>query len=88
MIFDGHDDAPRSIILTTLAATYYSGTTSVVATIGEFAAAVDRAIRERAPAPIEVVNPTNDGENFTDGKRESATRSPHLFGSFRLICAS
>lgn len=64
--FDGSDDSPRSILLTTLAAHYYSGDRCVAtATIGALRG-IREAIAAAAPRPIEVINPANTAERFSD----------------------
>ncbi len=65
--FNGSDDAPRSIILTTLAGDYYSGGSCVVSAIVETVRGIQHRVRTAAPGPISVVNPSNPDEDFTDG---------------------
>jgi hypothetical protein len=67
VLFDGNDDSPRSILLTTLAGSYYSGGTSVVATMIETARGIQDLVRAAGPRPITVANPSNPAEDFTDG---------------------
>lgn len=62
----GEDVAPRSIVLTTLAAEYYQGTDCVLTAIGQIAAGIQRRIRTAHPNRIVVCNPTNSGEMFCE----------------------
>lgn len=79
--FNGADDAPRSIILTTLSGNYYSGGTCVVSAIIEVARAIQRLVRAAAPGPISVVNPSNPDEDFTDGITGERQRALGSFAS-------
>jgi hypothetical protein len=69
VVFSGHDDAPRSILLTTLAGQHYDGDFSVAATTVKVLRAVERDIAAAAPGEIVVVNPSNPAENFTDSMK-------------------
>jgi Second Messenger Oligonucleotide or Dinucleotide Synthetase domain len=64
--FDGADVAPRSIIITTLAALHYGGSICVTTTMLDVLRKVQQQIGAASPRIIEIVNPTNDGEKFSD----------------------
>jgi hypothetical protein len=67
VVFDGADEAPRSVILTTLAGEHYPGGPCVVTAIVEVARAIQQRVRAATPGALKVVNPTNPDENFCDG---------------------
>lgn len=67
VMFNGADLAPRSIVLTTLAGYAYTGGTSVGDTLMEVLRDIRARMRACAPQTIEVVNPTNSDEKFSDG---------------------
>ena len=76
--FQGRDDAPISIIITTLAGHAYQQDRSVVATL--------RGLLERMPAFIDhsagypcVANPTNAAENFADKWRTHPEREEAFY---------
>lgn len=60
------DVAPRSIVLTTLAAEAYQGTDCVLTAIGQIVAGIQHRIRTAHPDRIVVCNPTNSGEMFCE----------------------
>jgi hypothetical protein len=60
------DVAPRSIVLTTLAAEYYQGTDCVLTAMGQIVAGIQQRIRDARPSRITVCNPTNAGEKFCE----------------------
>ncbi|MFT3840761.1 MAG: nucleotidyltransferase [Myxococcaceae bacterium] len=62
VLFEGHDDSPRSILITTVAGYAYTGHLSVPHAVLEIARGL-RAIRTGAV----VVNPTDPTEKFSDG---------------------
>ena len=65
--FEGKEkNAPRSIILTTLAARGYSGTTSLTHTLLTALGMMRAEIAAAAPGILEVRNPVNADENFGD----------------------
>lgn len=66
VMFDGDDDAPRSVLLTTLAGMHYSAASSVVATMLQVLLAIRAQLHAAAPDYIVVANPTNPAEKFTD----------------------
>ena len=76
--FQGRDDAPISIIITTLAGHAYQQERSVVATL--------RSLLERMPSFIDnsrgypcVANPTNEAENFADRWRTHPEREEAFY---------
>ena len=60
------DVAPRSIVLTTLAAEYYRGTDCVLTALGQVVAGIQQRIRIAHPRRIIVCNPTNTDEMFCE----------------------
>ena len=65
--FEGDEgDAPRSIVLTTLAAVAYSGEASLSLALLGALKDIATKIESAVPHPITVVNPTNPDENFGD----------------------
>lgn len=60
------DTAPRSIVLTTLAGEYYSGTDCVFTAMKEIVAGIKQRIAAAHPARITVCNPSNDAEEFCE----------------------
>jgi hypothetical protein len=73
--FRGDDDAPRSIVLTTLAGLSYRGENTVVEAVYKILLAVSAAVRTAAPRRLEVVNPTNPAERFTDAFTDASYRA-------------
>ncbi len=63
VLFKTHDDAPRSILITTVAGYAYTGHLSVARAVLE----VTRGLRAMAASGTEVVNPTDPTEKFSDG---------------------
>lgn len=65
--FDGNpDSAPRSIVLTTLAAKHYNGQESVGEALLWILHGIMLEIQEADGAPLVVPNPVNPAENFAD----------------------
>jgi hypothetical protein len=64
--FRGSDDAPRSIVLTTLAGRLYIGGESLTCALQQVLAAIDSAVARAHPRLIEVRNPTNADELFSE----------------------
>lgn len=60
------DAAPRSVVLTTLAAEYYRGTDCVLTALAQIVAGIQQRIRDSHPGRITVCNPTNSGEKFCE----------------------
>lgn len=75
VLLRGSDRAPRSIILTTLAAQHYGGEPEVIdAFVGILDRTVD-AIRRQHPKRIAVLNPTNHKEDFSESWDDVAYRA-------------
>ena len=73
------DEAPRSIVLTTLAGEYYRGTDCVFTALGQIVAGMRQRITAAHPGRISVCNPTNADEMFCesfngDGRHETFKR--------------
>jgi hypothetical protein len=66
VVFDGDEDAPRSVLITTLAGLHYPATPSVIATMVQVLRAIRTQIDAAVPEHIVVANPTNPAEKFTD----------------------
>jgi hypothetical protein len=66
IVFKGAATAPRSIILTTLAARYYDGEIALFPALLKVVTAIRIAVDQARPARIEVRNPTDERENFAD----------------------
>lgn len=60
------ETAPRSIVLTTLAAENYSGTDCVFTALTQIVAGIQDRIEEAYPYRITVCNPTNEDEKFCE----------------------
>lgn len=60
------DVAPRSIVLTTLAAEYYRGTDCVFTALTQIIAGIQQRIAAAHPVRITVCNPTNRDEEFCE----------------------
>jgi hypothetical protein len=67
-------DAPRSVLLTTLAGLHYGGQASVIEAIYGILVATEAAIDVAAPNRIVVVNPTNPDESFTEAFNDVSYR--------------
>lgn len=65
MVFEGHDHAPRSIVLATLAATHYAGEVSLLEALIAGLTRIEDLARS-VPGILEVRNPTNPAENFSE----------------------
>jgi hypothetical protein len=63
--FNGNPEAARSVVLTTLAATFYRGQDSLTACLDDTVTAILRLV-EFTPGIIAIPNPTNPDENFAD----------------------
>lgn len=74
---DNSDDAPSSIILTTLAGHFYQGEGTIYDTIDNLIKRMDEEVRHGIKN-IKILNPTNPQEDFTDKWREK----PQLYDSF------
>jgi hypothetical protein len=66
MVFMGSENAPRSIVLTTLAARSYDGGLSVYSALQTIVASIVEQIDRAHPHRVEVRNPTDGEENFAD----------------------
>jgi hypothetical protein len=64
--FRGDDMAPRSVVLTTLAGEFYQGQESTIDALEQMLAGIEAAINVVHPRPLEVRNPTNDAELFSE----------------------
>ena len=64
--FAGSDDAPRSVVLTTLAGHVYEGQNSIILALREVLKGIELAIAARGPERIVVQNPTNPAEYFCE----------------------
>jgi hypothetical protein len=64
--FGGSDTAPRSVVLTTLAGTYYAGGSSLTSALEQILLGIENAITVAHANPIEVRNPTNADELFSE----------------------
>ncbi len=71
--FRGADHAPRSVILTTLAGRFFSGTDSVSAALEQVLLAIENAVNRATPGVLEVRNPTNPAELFSESWADPAT---------------
>jgi hypothetical protein len=65
MVFEGHDHAPRSIVLATLAGQFYTGQTSLLEALMSVLLCIEEAARQ-TNGIMEVRNPTNVKENFSE----------------------
>lgn len=81
VVFNGSDLAPRSVVLTTLAAQHYRDQSGVTETLLDVLDGMARQI-ESTQGIIEVLNPTNPGERFSDAwdKRSYQAFSTFVFG--------
>lgn len=64
--FNGGDLAPRSIILTTLSGRFYRGEATAAEAVLNILEETERAIAAVAPRRLEITNPTNPDERFSD----------------------
>jgi hypothetical protein len=71
--FRGSDRAPRSVVLTTLAAHAYTGSTSLTEALEQILRRIDQAIAQAAPRALEVRNPTNPDELFSESWSDPMT---------------
>jgi hypothetical protein len=65
VVFEGHDDAPRSIVLTTLAAQHYDGQEGVFDALSGILRNVINQV-DATPGMIVIPNPTNNSELFSE----------------------
>lgn len=72
-MFYGKEDAPRSIILTTLAALFYDGEPTIIEAMVGIAQRFEQAIASAAPGRFRVVNPTNPSEDFSESWDDPTT---------------
>lgn len=85
--FGGDPDAPRSIVLTTLAATKYQNQTNVLATLYDVLDLIWKEI-QRTQGVMKVPNPTQPAENFGDAWDERSYEKFVAFvGDFRTEVA-
>jgi hypothetical protein len=66
IMFDGDGKSPRSILLTTLAGHAYVGEEHVAVATFKIMRGIDALIQAAAPRRIDVRNPTNNDESFTE----------------------
>jgi hypothetical protein len=79
--FNGKGVAPRSIILTTLAAHHYVGGESVTAILGAVLGGIRADIRAAGGTVIRVPNPTNPAENFADSMTKDGQDALYRFAA-------
>lgn len=65
-VFLGADEAPRSVVLTTLAGHAYQGQESIAIALLEVMSTIEQAIAAAAPKRIVVENPSNPAERFCE----------------------
>ncbi len=65
-VFSADDDAPRSVVLTTLAAMHYDGSANVAEALQAILAGIGAQAVAAAPGRIVVLNPTNPDEEFSE----------------------
>lgn len=80
-VFKSADRAPRSVVLTTLAATFSAGEESLTEALHQVLAAIATAVNRANPRAIEVRNPTNPEELFS----ESWTKDPEAYRAFTVF---
>lgn len=85
LFFSDATIAPRSVVLTTLAGELFQGTESVVATLAQILAGIQRRVMREAPNRIVVCNPTNGDERFCEsfdgpGRYEAFKQFVEQFG--------
>ncbi len=66
VLFEGHDGAPSSMVLTTLAGIFYQGETSLTQALSTILNGVVRAIRTNWPKRIKITNPSNHAEDLCE----------------------
>lgn len=72
VVFDGDEDnAPRSVVLTTLAATHYAGSLRIADAVQEVLLGIERQISSTSGI-MKVLNPTNPAENFAEAWNEES----------------
>lgn len=79
LYFNGDEDAPISIIITTLAAEAYEGQASVFATLRHLLFRMPSRIGTDAAGHPVVRNPVNPHENFADKWRENPNKKKRFF---------
>lgn len=72
-MFFGKDDAPRSVILTTLAALFYEGEPTIIHALIGIAGRFEEAVAAAAPGRFRVLNPTNPSEDFSESWDDPTT---------------
>jgi len=72
-MFFGQDDAPRSVILTTLASLFYNGEPTIIHAMMGIAERFEEAVTAAAPGRFRVLNPTNPSEDFSESWNEQTT---------------
>lgn len=91
VVFDDPHQAPRSIVLTTLAGRYYLGSMSVSQSLLDVLASISAAVDEARPSRIVVPNPTNPEERFCEAWTPSSYESfvdfvRKFHHQLRLLC--
>lgn len=76
--FAGRANAPRSIVLTTLAGIFYDGEPTVTRALSGILTRLDNAITSAAPRSISVVNPANPDECLS----EAWLKDPAAYDAF------
>lgn len=69
------DLSPRSVVLTTLAGTYYRGERDVLSALASILLGIKIAVENARPGRIEVCNPTNPDERFCESFKTEAQYS-------------
>ena len=77
--FAGSDDAPRSVVLTTLAGHAYEGQDSIILALRHVLHQIEQAIAAAAPGRIVVLNPSNPAERFCEAWNDVSYQA---FGRF------
>lgn len=72
-MFFGQENAPRSVILTTLAALFYEGEPTIIHAMVGIAKRFEEAVAAAAPRRFRVLNPTNPSEDFSESWDDSTT---------------
>jgi hypothetical protein len=77
IVFFDDEDAPRSIVLTTLAGSVYRGDATVVGALVQVISHIDALIEQNYPNQLIVLNPSNPAERFSD-----SWKSPDSYTKF------
>jgi hypothetical protein len=89
MVYDGDDDAPSSIVITTLAGLSYRGDPSLSSSMEQVLGSVLRWIAEAGPQRISLCNPANADERLMDGWSDDRYRKFVSFvGNFHARIAA